>query len=600
MRQGDLIGHLQCENRNLRRENEELKSGEKYMKMERAAARKRRYYERKLAQKNKELEKKEKDYQRMNDRWFEVLQDIQDEYEKRIEKLEKDCAARCHKEEQKTEKMAERLRKKSEELHEQISETVNARAEAQKEKEKNQKLKAQVDKNFENSSIPFSKSSFRGTVQNSREETGRKQGAQKGHVGHGRKKHTVNGETHFLDAPEEIKKDPKYRPEGGANSEIHKQVVGLKIEVTVDDFWAKVYRNKETGGRYHAPFPPNVTLDVNYDDSVKTFLFLMKDHLNVSEQNIHDFLFEMTDGKLNISKGMINSINREFAAKSEKERAESYARLLASHVMFIDMTNVRHNGKLKNVVVCTNKDNDTLFYYREKKGDKGFEGTPVESYDGILEHDHDKTSYHYGGKHQECNAHHLRYLKGAMKAEPKLTWHKKMYDLLRETDHTRNEQGFQLAVEQIEDFEKRYDGVTAIGEKEYHDNPPSQYYRDGYNLFKRLRDGKEHVLLFLHDPEVEFTNNRAERACRKIKRHAAVSGSFRGNSTRDAEDYCKAMSVLVTARAKGENVREKISEIFRREMPPKPKVKPTAPAPPEEGASSPLPPDGKTVIPEPA
>ena len=51
-------------------------------------------------------------------------------------------------------------------------------------------------------------------------------------------------------------------------------------------------------------------------------------------------------------------------------------------------------------------------------------------------------------------------------------------------------------------LERQYDKILELAEKEYLDNPPSNYYREGYNLFKRLVKYKESELLFLHDKAV--------------------------------------------------------------------------------------------------
>ena len=46
-------------------------------------------------------------------------------------------------------------------------------------------------------------------------------------------------------------------------------------------------------------------------------------------------------------------------------------------------------------------------------------------------------------------------------------------------------------------------------EYEYEYEPPSKYYRDGYNTFKRMEESPEEYLLFLQNPSVPPTNNTA-------------------------------------------------------------------------------------------
>ncbi len=74
---------------------------------------------------------------------------------------------------------------KAKEIRLQYYETA---AELEEERGKNLKLRAQINRDYENSSIPSSKSIKRKKIANSREKTGRKPGGQPGHPGHRRKK----------------------------------------------------------------------------------------------------------------------------------------------------------------------------------------------------------------------------------------------------------------------------------------------------------------------------------------------------------------------------------------------------------------------------
>ncbi|MCD8154950.1 MAG: transposase [Clostridiales bacterium] len=536
-----------------------FESGEMYTKMEKGQRRQRAYYERQIRKCKKDLAASREREKRSRDMWFQVFQDVQDECRKELARKDRqleEMSEKLSKSEAKIKKLQEKVREKN-------GEAIQARAETQEEKEKNQKLQAQVSRNFRNSSQPSSKDSFRSKVVNNREKTGKKTGAQPGHPGHRRKRHEINGGSVFIPAPPEIEKGPDYYR---VNGEVHKQVVSVKLMATVTDYWSYCYRDRKTGTKYHPPFPENIQLDVNYDKSVKALIFLMKNHLNVTEAKISEFLSEMTGGGIQVSRGMINNINREFSEKSEKEREEIFSGLVVSDVLYSDMTGARMNGDLKNIVVCTDG-TDILYFFRDTKGDDAITGTPVEFFTNVLLHDHDKTFYHYGSAHQECNEHHLRYLKGASEMEPNLTWHKKMRSLLQEMNLTREKQGRKSDQKQIDDFENRYNEIVELADKEYYDNPPSRYYRKGFNLSKEFREYKESVLHFLRDPKADFTNNASERGCRKAKRHLAVSGTFRGNTNHSGIEYCDAMGVLQTYRARGEDIYKIVTEIFQRAKP---------------------------------
>lgn len=555
----EKITQLQYRCRHAEQRVAALESGAEYRKLQLGMKRQRRYYENLLKRKDQEITRLSRLVSSNREMWFQVYEDIQKEYEDRLSKAERVI-----------EKMKQRIREKDDKLSEQkkkisekTDEVIAERAKLNDEKEKNQKLQAQVDQNFQNSSTPSSQDAFRGKVHNNRQKTDRNEGGQPGHSGHRRKTLAVTEEPVFIDAPDEIKNNPDFYEVSGPNAAVHKQVIGIRFDVKVTDYWAKIYRNKKTGTKYHAPFPEGVQLEVNYDDSVKALIFLLRNHLNVSIDKTCEFLEEMTDGLLRVSHGKVSGINEEFSRKTKTEQDAIFASLAAGKVMYADMTCVRHNGKIKNVVICSDKLN--IYYaFRDKKGHEGLKGTPVEYFLNTLVHDHDKTFYHYGSAHQECNVHHTRYLRGAAETEKLLKWHSEMLELLLEMDAEWKKQGRKLSQEQVNGFIQKYDAILDQAQKEYYDNPPSKYYRKGYNLYKEMREYKDSVLLFLSDPYVDFGNNEAERNARKIKRHTVMSGSFRGKTNRSGEDYCACMSVMQTDKRKGEKIYIKTREYFKR------------------------------------
>lgn len=144
---------------------------------------------------------------------------------------------------------------------------------------------------------------------------------------------------------------------------------------------------------------------------------------NVSHDKIRTFISEITDGKIRISKGMINGLCQEFASKTEKEQKEIYKRLSTSPVMNADFTNANVNRESTQVLILASPLVDAaMFIARETKGHKGIKDTPLEEYAGIIVHDHDTTFYSYGTGHQECAQHNYRYLIGSIENEPDRTW----------------------------------------------------------------------------------------------------------------------------------------------------------------------------------
>lgn len=551
-----FITQLQYEIKALRAELEAFRSGEKYRKMLEARAQDLKDYNRQVRVLKAKAEQARRETVRVRELWMKTAEDIDRESKKTIRLLEKtihQLTDALYRAQRRTDEALDRITALERELKEK-----NGLLED--EREKNQKLRAQLSRDHENSSIPSSKDRVPKPVCNSRERTGRHPGGQPGHKWHGRKKQTPTVPTVRLAPPALVKEDPGFRKTGRT---ITKQMIGIRLILDVTEYTADVYYNPTTGERIHAAFPDGVVDDVNYDGSIRAFLYLLNNECCVSVGKCHRFLSELTGGKLNISTGMISKLTRTFSERSEEELKKVFADMLVSPVVHIDCTNARYDQKNANVYVCATPDGRVLYFAREHKGHEGIKGTVAEEYQGILVHDHDKSFYSYGGQHQECNAHALRYLKDSMLNEPDLTWNQEMHSLLQEMLHYRNGQADDAPVdeEKVAAFEKRYDDVLATARKEYKDGPPSKYYKDGMNLAARLEEYKDEHLLFLHDHRVPATNNEAERLLRNYKRKQTQATTFRSF---DSIGYlCKGMSMLCLLRSKSEeNVFSKVSEIF--------------------------------------
>lgn len=86
-------------------------------------------------------------------------------------------------------------------------------------------------------------------------------------------------------------------------------------------------------------------------------------------------------------------------------------------------------------------------------------------------------------------------------------------------------------------------------------------------LFLRLRKYKENELLFLHDMGVPANNSLCERLARLYKRKQKQAVTLR--SYENLCCICDGLSVIYLLRSQGENVYQKISEIYGRRRPTK-------------------------------
>ena len=541
----------------LERENSALKSGEKYIRIKKEHDKVVCHYERMLKNRDTEIAKLNQTIIRIRKNWFEVFEDLQKEHRREINRLHAVNKKLEHRALQAEQKCEELYDKKKELLHE----LYDVKIQLEDEKGKNLKLTAQINRDYENSSIPSSKSLHPKKIVNSREKTGKKPGCQPGHKGHGRKKQIPTVPTILLPPPEAVLTDSAFKK---TNKTIIKQQIGIRMLVDVKEYHADVYYNSLTGEHLHAAFPDGVVDDVNYDGSIRAFLFLLNNDCNTSIDKSRKFLSDLTGGKLDISKGMISKLSKEFARKTEHERKSAYADMLLAPVMHTDCTNAKKNGESCYVYVCALPDGKALYFAREKKGHEGVKGTVSEDYQGILVHDHDITFYNYGTNHQECLAHVLRYLKDSISNEPDRVWNKEMHLLIQDMIHYRNKavsSGKSPDSHKVSEFQKKYLEILEIAEREYENIPASEYYREGYNLSRRMKKYMQNHLLFLHDFRVPATNNEAERLLRNYKRKQTQAVTFR--SFESIDYLCQCMSMLVLMRLEEpNNIFERVSRIF--------------------------------------
>ena len=147
----------------------------------------------------------------------------------------------------------------------------------------------------------------------------------------------------------------------------------------VTEYHADVYYNNPTGERVYAAFPDNVTDDENYDGNILAFLFLLNNGCCTFIDKSRKFLSDLTGLKLNISKGMISKLSREFALKTEPERRTAYAicYFLLSCIQTVQMQGKTERAVRYMTVRHRSKKPCTLHV---RKGHEEVKGTVTENY----------------------------------------------------------------------------------------------------------------------------------------------------------------------------------------------------------------------------
>lgn len=546
----------QYELQRLTRKVASLESGAEIVKLKKEKTKLLNYYEKIIKKLKKELELSHAETVKVCRIWFEVFEDLEREKQKIIEQTEK----KIKELEKKNIEMARQRDEALDKLRESKKAEYEAKTALQEAQDKIEALNIRINKDYTNSSKPSSQNPNHKKICNGRVKSGKNPGAQKNHKHHPRKK--PENITRIVEIPptEEMLNNPDLRP---TEKYIDKYLVSCKLIIETTKFRTQIFRNRKNGSRVHAKFPENVKDDVNYDGTVKACAYLLKDKCNVSIGNVKDFLCEISNGELNLSTGMLSNLTKEFSAKTEQERNEIFLKLYSSPVMHADFTFGRVAGKQGTVLICADEAGTVLYQSKDKKGDEGVKESPLEFYKGITVTDHEAALIKHGEKHQECLSHISRYLVASIENEKNLTWNKLMKEWISEALAYWN--NIKVGAEQEDnqkdiDFLNRYDEIVELAKKEYDYEPPNDYYREGYNLYKRMYEDREDYVLFLKDKSVSPTNNIAERYARVYKRKNIQAMCFR--SKNGVKYFCNGLSVIQTIKNRGENLFSAVTNRF--------------------------------------
>jgi transposase len=154
---------------------------------------------------------------------------------------------------------------------------------------------------------------------------------------------------------------------------------------------------------------------------------------------------------------------------------------------------------------------------------------------------------------QLCLAHQIRNLQGLRDRCPHLRWARELQALFRTAIHLakRRDQltasGFQRQVKALEGQLEQllHRRVTT---------PAAQ------PLLKRYRKHREHLFVFLQDPQVPWHNNACERALRPAVIHRKVTGGFR--SQWGADTYAALATVIDTAKLRAQPIFETLVKLM--------------------------------------
>lgn len=435
-------------------------------------------------------------------------------------------------------------------------------------------LVRRVHMNSSNSSKPPSSDGYVKPAPKSRRiKTGMKRGGQAGHKGHNM---PIPHESDMimLHYPEKCK-DCTHFDECSTTNFVCREsryVVDLVMNTKVTEhraFRAKrcQFSDKPANGQ----FLEGVTAHVQYGDSVSVVAGLLSTHGAVSCSRISSLMRSMFG--ITVSPGTVVSMVSRCAEKVSDTLGAIKERIIDSKVVNFDETGARTEGKLFWVHNSSTPEY-TFQTVSTKRGMRGMEENGVlPKFEGVAVHDCWSAYWRYDQiEHGTCGAHFLRELTGIGEMEPKHKWPKQFAELLMSMksakERAQSSDKTHLSKQELDDFGKKYDSIMCLADDECPSPPESSDRGRGRpkkgkerSLIERLQTYKNSVGLFIHDFDVPFDNNQAERDVRNVKTKIKVSGCFR--SREGAQNYLDVMSYLGTGRKHGVNPFNALAAAFR-------------------------------------
>jgi len=345
------------------------------------------------------------------------------------------------------------------------------------------------------------------------------------------------------------------------------------LQVKVTEYQMEIKDCCRCGKENQAESPEAITQPVQYGPNLKSLaVYMMNGHFLPYERT-SQFFSEVFGHPL--SQGSLYNFQKSCYGLLEDVEQRIKQDIFNSPVAHFDETGVNMAGKLHWLHSASTKE---LTYYaiHPKRGAQAMDAIGIlKEFAGRAVHDHWQSYFNYPCAHALCNAHILRDLT-FVEEQKKEAWAGKMKKCIKamkaSVDYFK-EKGKALNTELKTYYENRYDRITQQG-LALHKNKKSKSLpikrgrkaqSPGKNLLDRLKEYKNDILAFLHNPLVPFDNNQAERDIRMAKLKEKISGCYR--SPQGAEFFCRIRGFISTVRKKNLPVLQSIQQAFIHQAP---------------------------------
>ncbi len=302
-------------------------------------------------------------------------------------------------------------------------------------------------------------------------------------------------------------------------------------------------------------FPIGMDGKIQYGNGIKAAIINFLAVQMMSFQRVQEYFNGILDRS--ISQAVMLKYLYQFSESIKSWEEKNINLLLQRKYIHCDETSVRIN-KEKYWVHSYSSGNITLKFVHKNRGKEAIEDIGIiPKYNGTIIHDCWASYFSYDNvDHALCIGHLLRELK-YIEELTTYKWAKKVKEILKEAvDLISNRPNKRvLSKNEYKSLQSRYRNALSRGKKEM---PPFQEKSgnrgrtkksEAQNLWTRLWEYENSVLMFAREKEIDPTNNRAERDLRVSKVKLKVAGCFRTEEM--AHVFFRISSYLKSMRYRG-------------------------------------------------
>jgi transposase-like protein len=310
----------------------------------------------------------------------------------------------------------------------------------------------------------------------------------------------------------------------------------LYLKKTVEHFDAEIKECHRCHETTKAEFPKDIHGKLQYGNGLKAFIIHLIVSQMVAVNRVKKMITAMVDSRLSEATLLSFVMRLHLALESWEQKAKDI--LLSQPTMHIDETSIKVNRKNYWIHVHAGGDVTLKLLHSKRGNDAIIDNDIITRYNGCIIHDCWVSYLSYAQcTHGLCGSHLL------------------LQSACRKVSKSKSKKLTKMAYSNLQ---KRYRTILICGKKELPNIPTKSKNKtgkiaksDAHNLWDRLKKHEDSVLRLAHDPQVSFTNNRAEQDLRMAKVKQKVSGCFRSEIY--AKAYCRISSFLQTMANKGIN-----------------------------------------------